>query len=290
MDEEPRVHDRHHRRDARQARNGERIAARGTLRVGLASPDVFTVEALVAGVVAAYVVGLSKTGLPGSGLIAIPLFAIAFEGRLIPGATLPILICADLFAVHWYRLHTRWDLLRPLAIWVGLGYAIGITFFVVVGSATRSLEIAIGGIVVVIVTIQLWRMFHGAPNREADTVTAAVYGTTGGFTTFVANAAGPVINTYLVGLGLPKHEHLGTSAWLYFAVNVSKIPFYLALGAWTSGGPFFTRESLLFGLLVVPGVLAGVFSGRSLFHRIPQRTFLVAVLLLSAAGAVRLIL
>jgi uncharacterized membrane protein YfcA len=250
---------------------------------------VFTVEALVAGAVAAYIVGMSKTGVPGSGLIAIPLFATVFDGRMIPGATLPILICADVFAVRWYRHHTRWDLLRPLGWWVGLGYLFGIAFFVAIGSATRSLEVAIGGIVLVIVAIQLWRLIRGTPRREADLGTAAIYGTTGGFTTFVANAAGPVINTYLAGLGLPKHEHLGTSAWLYFAINVSKIPLYVALGELTTGGRFFTVDSLLFDLLMVPAIVVGVFSGRSLFHRIPQRAFLVTVLVLSAAGATQLL-
>jgi uncharacterized membrane protein YfcA len=41
---------------------------------------------------------------------------------------------------------------------------------------------------------------------------------------------------------------------------------------------------------VMPGVVAGVYSGRSLFRHIPQRAFLVIVLLLSAAGAVKLLL
>lgn len=250
---------------------------------------MFTVEALLIGALAAYIVGLSKTGLPGSALIAIPMFATIVEGRLIPGATLPILICADLFAIGWYREHTRWDLLRPLAIWVALGYVFGIAFFIVVGTATRSLEIAIGGIVLVIVSIQLLRMFRGAPERRATTATAATYGTAGGFTTFVANAAAPVINTYLAGLGLTKHELVGTSAWLYFALNVTKIPFYLALGEWTDGGRFFTWDSLLFDLVMVPAILLGVYSGRSLFRRLPQRAFLTGVLVLSAAGAVKLL-
>ena len=72
--------------------------------------------------------------------------------------------------------------------------------------------------------------------------TAAVYGSSGGFTTFVANAAGPILNTYLVGSGLGKDELVGTSAWFYFAVNVAKFPVYLALGMWSSGGPFITGE------------------------------------------------
>jgi uncharacterized membrane protein YfcA len=251
---------------------------------------VFTAEALIVGALAAYIVGLSKTGLPGSGLIAIPLFATVFDGRLITGATLPVLLFADLFALRWYRQHARWDVLKPLAVWVGLGYVFGIAFFIVVGSATRSLEVAIGGIVLLIVAIQLWRLFRGAPQRQATTGAAAAFGTTGGFTTFVANAAGPVINTYLAALGLPKHEHLGTSAWLYFSINLSKIPFYIALGEWTTGGRFFTWDSLAFDAVLIPGVLAGVFSGRSLFHRLPQRAFLLAVLVLSAAAALRMTL
>jgi len=250
---------------------------------------VFTVSALLAGGVAAYIVGLSKTGLPGGGLLAIPLFATVFEGRLITGATLPVLMFADLFAISWYHRHARWDLLKPLAVWIGLGYAFGIAFFIAVGTATRALEIVIGSIVLVIVALQAWRMWRGAPEREATTTTAATYGTTGGFTTFVANAAGPVINTYMVGLGLPKHQMIGTSAWLYFVVNVTKIPFFLALGVWTSGGPFFTKDSLLFDLAVIPAVILGVYSGRALFHRIPQQAFLLVVLVLSAGGALKLL-
>jgi uncharacterized membrane protein YfcA len=251
---------------------------------------VFTAASIVAGLIAAYVVGFSKTALPGAALVAVPLFATVFEGRLIPGGTLPVLIVADLFAVSWYRQHARWDVVRPLAPWLGAGYALGIAFFITVGSATRSLEVAIGGIVLFIVALQAIRMVRGAPVREATTATAATYGTTGGFTTFVANAAGPVINTYLIATGLQKAEMVGTSAWLYFLINTSKIPIYLALGAWSTGGAFFTRDSLLFDLIVLPGVVAGVYSGKALFHHIPQRAFLVVVLLLSAAGAVKLLL
>ena len=250
---------------------------------------MFTVGALLVGALAAYVIGFSKTALPGAALLAVPLLATVFEGRQIPGGTLPVLICADLFAVTWYHRHARWDVLRPLVIWLALGYAFGIVFFITIGSASRSLEVTIGVIVLFIVAVQVTRMIRGVPARPANIATAATYGTTGGFTTFVANAAGPVINTYLLSVGLPKAEMVGTSAWLYFLVNVTKVPLYVALGAWTDGGPFFTAESLLYDLLVVPGVVAGVYSGKVLFHHIPQRTFMVLVLALSAAGALKLL-
>lgn len=251
---------------------------------------MFTAEALAIGAIAAFLVGLSKTGLPGSALISIPLFASIVEGRLIPGTTLPVLIVADVFAVAWYRQHARWDVLRPLAPWIAVGYAAGSAFFVAVGAATGKLETAIGVIVLGIVVLQVWRMIRRRPARAARPVEIAAYGASGGFTTFVANASGPIINSYLVGLRLGKHELMGTSAWLYLVLNVSKIPFYVALGAWTEGGPFFTAESLLFDLALVPAIVAGVFAGRSLFHRIPQEAFVIVVLVFSALGAARLIL
>jgi uncharacterized membrane protein YfcA len=250
---------------------------------------VFTADALVFGALAALVVGLSKTAVPGAGLLSVPLIASVVEGRLIAGASLPLLICADLFAVSWYRHHTRWDLLRPLATWVAVGFALGVAFYVAVGNSVRPIDVAIGVIVVAIVAIQGWRMWRRRAPRPATHRDAVVYGSAGGFTTFVSNSAGPVMNTYLVGLGLGKEQQVGTSAWFYFMVNVAKIPLYLALGWWTDGGHFFTADSLLWNLCLVPAIVGGVFAGRWLLPRISQEMFVLGVLVLSAAGGIRLL-
>lgn len=249
---------------------------------------MFTAGGLIAGAIAAFVVGISKTGLPGSALAAIPLIALVVDGRMIPGATLPLLIVADLFAVAWYRRYTRWDVLGGLGPWLGIGFAGGITFFVAIGAATRRLEQGIGVILLVIILLQLWRMYRDVRPKGSQ-VSYAGYGATGGFTTFVANAAGPVLNTYLAGMRLAKRELLGTAAWLYFILNVSKIPFYIGLGLWSEGGAFFTAESLAWNAVLVPAIFAGVFVGKRIATRIPQRVFLFAVLLLSALGALVLV-
>ncbi len=251
---------------------------------------MFTTQAIVIGVVAAMVVGVSKTALPGAGLLSVPLIATVVDGRLIAGASLPILLVADLFAVGWYRHHTRWDLLTPLVTWVGVGFAFGMAFYVAVGSSLRVIDVAIGVIVLAMVVIQLFRMWRRRPPKSATDRDAVIYGSAGGFTTFVSNSAGPVMNTYLVGLGLDKEEQVGTSAWFYFAVNVAKIPCYLALGAWTAGGPFFTGETLLWNLAVVPAIFAGAFLGRAVFVHIPEQTFVVLVLVLSAGGGIKLLI
>lgn len=251
---------------------------------------MFTAGNLILGSLAALIVGLSKTALPGAGLVATPIIAAIVTGRAIPGTTLPVLIAADLFAVTWYSRHARWDLLRPMIVSVSVGFAAGATFFAIVGSATRPIEIVIGVSILLMAAIQTWRMIRRQQPATPTPAAAAVYGSTGGFTTFVANAAGPVLNTYLVRLGLGKEEMVGTSAWFYFAVNVAKVPVYLALGEWSSGGHFFTRTSLAFDAALLPAVVVGVFGGRTLFHKLADRAFLIGVLVLSAAGAIKLLL
>ncbi|MEP7112833.1 MAG: sulfite exporter TauE/SafE family protein [Ilumatobacteraceae bacterium] len=251
---------------------------------------MFTLGNLILGSVAALIVGLSKTAFPGAALIATPIVATFVSGRAIAGTTLPILIAGDLFAVTWYGRHTRWDLLRPMIIAVSVGFAAGAAFFAIVGSSTRPIELVIGLSVMLMVVLQSWRMVHRQEPVLPTAAAAAVYGSSGGFTTFVANAAGPVLNTYLVRLGLGKDEMVGTSAWFYCAVNIAKIPVYVALGAWSTGGSFFTGTSLAFDAVLFPAVLIGLFSGRRMLHRLPEQAFLIGVLVLSAAGAIKLLL
>jgi uncharacterized membrane protein YfcA len=251
---------------------------------------VFTLGNLILGSVAALIVGLSKTAFPGAALVATPIIAMVVSGRAIAGTTLPILIAGDIFAVIWYGHHTRWDLLRPMIIAVSFGFAAGATFFAVVGGATRPIELVIGVCIMLIAAMQAWRMVRRIEPVPPTATTAAVYGTSGGFTTFVASAAGPILNTYLIRLGLGKDELVGTSAWFYFAVNIAKVPVYLALGQWSSGGQFFTGSTLAFDAVLFPAVLIGLLGGRRLLHRLPEQAFLIGVLVMSVAGAIKLLL
>ncbi|CAM5743565.1 hypothetical protein SALBM311S_11557 [Streptomyces alboniger] len=69
----------------------------------------------------------------------------------------------------------------------------------------------------------------GEPDSSSPTGRAAFearsYGVLGGFTTMVANAGGPVMSMYLLSAGFRKLGFLGTSAFFFLIVNVSKVPF-----------------------------------------------------------------
>ena len=69
-----------------------------------------TVGAILLGAGSAFLIGFSKTGIPGAGMPAITLMADAFrdETKLSVGAMVPLLILGDLFGVLFYRRHANW--------------------------------------------------------------------------------------------------------------------------------------------------------------------------------------
>lgn len=222
-------------------------------------------------------VGLSKTGIAGLGGFAVAIFANLIPARESTGVILPLLICADVVAVLAYRRHAVWSHLWKLFPWVVPGILIGY----VTMKHLDSLEIKriIGLTLVVIVVIHLWRNRGGraaSPSpRHVDSTAegvshgwwfAALTGLFAGFTTMVANAAGPIMILYLLAVRLPKMEFLGTGAWYFLLLNTFKVPFSLHLD-------LINPSSLRLDLYLIPAVLLGAFSGRAVIGRINQLWF-----------------
>jgi uncharacterized membrane protein YfcA len=79
-----------------------------------------------------------------------------------------------------------------------------------------------------------------------------------------------------------KHEFVGTSAWLFFLVNSSKVPFQAAMGV-------ITWQTLRLDFCVLPLLIGGVLLGVFVHKRIPQRAFDSLVLVLSALAALQMV-
>ena len=77
------------------------------------------------GALGAFLVGLSKTGLPGLGILNIAIFALAFPARESVGLVLLILICGDIVAVSSYRRDASWPHLLRLFPWAAAGIVAG---------------------------------------------------------------------------------------------------------------------------------------------------------------------
>lgn len=122
-----------------------------------------------------------------------------------------------------------------------------------------------------------------APSRHRTWLKARSYGVLGGFTTMVANAAGPVMSLYLLSAGFRKLDFLGTSAWFFLIVNVSKVPFSTGLG-------LINADSLLLDAALVLFVIPGALLGRACVRRLNQGLFERIILATTILGGVQLLL
>jgi hypothetical protein len=232
------------------------------------------------GAACAFFVGMAKTGVPGLGIFVVPLLALVVgDARASAGWLLPLLCAADVFAVGYYRRHASTGRLARLVPWVIVGVGVGAAALAL---DERILRRVVGGIVLVMVAVHVWRKKTAAAPPSPGFWPSLAYGTAAGFATTVANAAGPVMNAYLLSQRLGKEEFIGTGAWFFLVVNLLKVPILAAHGL--IGG-----ASLAFDAALLPAVVAGALSGRAIFTRLPQRAFEVAVILLPCAAALPLL-
>lgn len=231
----------------------------------------------------AAMVGLAKTGIAGLGVLSVAIFATILPARESVGILLVILIATDLVAVRVYRRDASWPHLLHLFPWAAGGVLVGAAAF---GSMDDALVRAvIGGILVVLAGLQLFRRSNAHlpleenPNRWL----VAVTGLAAGFTTMIANAAGPLMVLYLLSMRLPKFTFVGTAAWFFLVLNLFKVPFSIALGLITPG-------SLGFSLKLIPFAVLGALSGRWVITHMNQRMFEGVALLLTLVAGVRLLM
>jgi uncharacterized membrane protein YfcA len=148
----------------------------------------------------------------------------------------------------------------------------------------RVLRRVVAAIVFAMIAIRWWRGRSSASTSTSERWwQAAGYGVSAGFATTVANAAGPVMNLYLLARRLPKQEFVATGAWFFFAVNLIKLPVY-------AGHGLIDRRSLIHDAWLVPAVVAGALLGRTVLRRLPQQTFEVLVMALTVGAAALLLL
>ena len=241
-----------------------------------------SIGAWILAVVGALAVGIGKAGLSGMGMFHVLVFAFLFGARASTGVVLPLLLVGDVAAVRAFHQHARWDYVRRMLPPACLGVVLAAWFM-------RDLDETlyrpvIGWVTLILSILQFVRMYRPGwfGNVPHARWFAWTMGILAGAATMLANAAGPVFAIYLIAVGLPKMEFVGTSAWFFFIINLFKVPFSIALG-------LIRGQTLMLNLILAPAVLAGVLAGRWLLERIPQRLFEHMLLAFAVLAALRLI-
>jgi uncharacterized membrane protein YfcA len=109
---------------------------------------------------------------------------------------------------------------------------------------------------------------------------AWVMGILVGITTMLANAAGPVYGLFLIAIGLPKKEFVGTAAWFFLLLNLIKIPF-----SWNLG--LVQKDTLLLNVILLPLIWVGLKLGGRIIHKIGQGWFENLVIVFSILAAIQ---
>ena len=230
---------------------------------------------------AALVVGVSKAGIGGLGMLAVVLFAQIMPAKQATGMVLPLLCFGDIVGATVYRKHASWHHLWRLFPWTAAGVVIG--YFALDVIDDRQARMLIGGIVLALVGMHLVRRQVSGHEAEHGAWFAPTIGVLAGFTTLVANAAGPLMAVYLLAMRLPKLDYVGTGAVFFLLLNLFKVPFMLHLG-------LINTSSFSLNLALAPLVFAGAWLGRNLVARIDQRAFENLALALSLVAGVKLLL
>lgn len=233
-------------------------------------------------IIASMLIGITKTGVPGVGIFSIATAAIVFPAKQSTGIILPLLIVGDIFAVTYYRRHAVWKHLVPLLPWAMAGVVIGHQFMRLIDSS--QLQPIIGIIVLLVLGLNFWRLRRRTDETKIPShwSFAAGAGLAAGVTTMMANAAGPIMIVYLLAMGLPKKEFIGTGAWYFLLINLIKIPFSGSLG-------LIDAQSLKLDLMLAPFVLLGALSGVYILKVLPQKRFAQVVQILTVLAALKLI-
>ena len=71
-------------------------------------------------------IGMSKTGIQGISLLAVPMMAMTFGAKPSTGLILPILCVADLIAVLYYRRIAEWRYILKLLPSALVGFAVAL--------------------------------------------------------------------------------------------------------------------------------------------------------------------
>lgn len=225
---------------------------------------------------AVFLLGMGKAGLKGIGIINVVILAFVFGEKPSTGILLPLLVSADILAVIYYNKHTQWGFIKKLMPWMVIGVIIGTW----IGNDISE-DIFKKMMVIIIISSVLLMVYFENKKKVAipnNIWFSSFSGFLAGFTSMIGNLAGPISNVYLLAMRLPKSEFIGTAAWLFFIMNVFKLPFHIFV--WKT----INKETIVLNSIMFPFLIIGFYIGTRVIKLISNANYRKFVLILIALG------
>lgn len=234
-------------------------------------------------ILAAVFIGFSKTGISSFMMPAIPIIASIFGGKDSTGMVLPMLIVGDIFALYYYNRHAEWSNIRKLLPWTLVGLILGVIAGIYINDKQFKAFIAIS--VFICLAILIYTEKKGENLKIPQNL--FLYAFTGilcGFTSMIGNAAGPIFSVYLLAKGFKKNDFMGTTAWFFFIINITKVP--LQIFFWNNI-PF---KTLFLTISMIPAIAVGAILGVVIIKKLNERLFHFIILGVTAIAAIKLLI
>ena len=213
---------------------------------------------------AVLLLGVSKSGFgAGFGSLAVPMMALAVSVPQAAAILMPVLLLMDLLGMAAFRRDFDLPLLKFLLPFGLLGIVVGALLFKLLDARQ------VAGIVGLFTLLFLAQRLLFPPAADAPPPPrwlGAVLTTTSGFTSFIAHAGGPPINSYIIPLRLSPLKFTATMAFFFFVMNLAKwIPY-----AWLG---LLDLRNMATSVLLLPFAPIGVWLGVRVARRINPLSF-----------------
>jgi uncharacterized membrane protein YfcA len=218
--------------------------------------------------IAVFVLGLSKGGFAGIGMVSTPLVAAVSDPMTAIGLMLPIMLVQDVIAVAMYRRAPNLRLLKIMLPGAALGVAIAYLFSSRIPES--GIQFLLGAISL---AFSVWHFIALSGLNRARTGFARMdrclgflAGIASGIASSIAHAGSPPFQIYVLPKRLDKEAYVGTSVVFFAATNIMKVPSFTMLG-------LFKAELFFTSLKLMPLAVFASWLGVKLVQRMNVRNF-----------------
>jgi len=234
--------------------------------------------------------GISKSGFAGgANILSLPLMTLVMPVDKVAAILLPLLVLCDLNAAYIHRHNKVWkkvfEIYFPSIIGIILGAAV---WWWIGREGIHTYEgwikqfVGILAILLALYIIGRDTTLHWVEHSSFIPHMAIPFGLVAGFTSAIAHAAGPVVSLFIFAHNYGKALFVGTVAWTFVFINITKLPFYAAVG-------LFNKDIFIFDLFLIWLVPLGSWLGHWLHHRVSEKTFNRIILVLTLLAAIQLL-
>ena len=215
-----------------------------------------------------FLVGLSKGGLPSTGMLAVPILSLVISPIHATTLLLPVYIISDAVGVWLYR--------KNFSVWnvkiLSLGGLIGVFFgWLMATIISEHVVTLLIGLIGLVFCLNSWlRKTNVLEPKQPKTAPGLFWGSLAGFTSFISHAGAPPFQVYVLPQKLSKADFAGTATLVFAAINLAKIIPYQDLRP-------YQFSDMTDALQLIPFAIFGTYAGAVLTKKIPDKLFFLWV-------------